>query len=135
NVVITYDKNAQGKLIFSEDNFTTLDVKVGDRISFRRAKPMPLTDFQIRTNLTREENNVDTFVVTEDMLGKTIEAGEYPYDTSTMSTFIIGKGGQPDLLLHGYVDLLKTGIMPGSKIQLTDSNKNIEKRSEERRVG
>ncbi len=127
NVVITYDKSAQGKLIFSEINFTTLDVKVGDRISFRRAKPIPLTDFQIRTNLTHEENNVDTFVVTEEMLGKTIEAGEYPYDASTMSTFIIGKGGQPDLLLHGYFDLLKTGIMPGSKIQLTDSNKNIEK--------
>ncbi|WP_062106805.1 DUF4309 domain-containing protein [Bacillus niameyensis] len=126
DLIIYFDKDEQDELTFSTENVTGLDVKPGDRISFRRKRPIPLVNFQIRTDLEREDGQVDTFIVTESDMAKTIEVGEYPFEN--MNVFTVGKVEIPkvDFLQKQYFNELKQGIMPNSKIQLTDSNKDIE---------
>lgn len=128
DLIIYYDKDSMGKLIFSEPNNSVLNVKAGDRISFRRTKPITLEDFQIRTDLGWDKNNPETLIVTEENLGQIVEVGESPYNE--MTTFVVGKAsnemGQIDFLRSGYLQQLKKGFMPGSKIQLSDSNNTIE---------
>lgn len=121
DIIIYFNKNEEGKLTYSMENFSTLDVHPGDRISFRRVRPITLANFQIRTDLIRDPNGVDTFIVGENDLGKTIEVGEYPYDE--MTVFTVGETPKTvvDYLQPAYVNQLKLGMMPNSKIQLTDS--------------
>lgn len=86
--IIYYDKDENGSLVFSEVG--ALDVQPGDRISFRRKRPLQLDKFQIRGgSLELDTEDVETFIVTEESMGTTIVAGEYPfYD---MTEFTIGR--------------------------------------------
>ncbi|WP_102273710.1 hypothetical protein [Cytobacillus massiliigabonensis] len=122
DLVITYNKeNDAAPLTASIPNGEILDVQPGDVIKFTPEKPLSLYGFQIRTSMQQQADEPDTFIVSESDLGETIEFGENPFDQ--MITYTIGDSKW--FASREYLDELKKGRMPGSKVQLSDSNKEI----------
>ncbi|OLN24119.1 hypothetical protein BTO30_01515 [Domibacillus antri] len=120
--VITYNKHNNGPLFATPENGSVLDVKPGDIISFVPDKPLNLVDFQIRTGMKADPDQPDTYIVSESDIGDTIELGEYPYDDMIMYTI----GDASFFASTAFFNELKEEKMPGSSVQLSTPNTEIE---------
>lgn len=122
DLVITYNKeNDADPLTADIPSGEVLQVKPGDVIKFTPTKPLSLFGFQIRTSMKEKEDEPGAYIVSESDLGETLEFGENPFDH-----MIVYKIGDPKWFAsHKFLNELKKGQMPGSNVQLSNSNKEI----------